>query len=241
MGTKNIKAMSYKELKQEVYETNLQIVKHNLVTLTWGNTSAIDRGRGVFAIKPSGVAYELLTWQDIVLVDLEGQVVEKGLKPSSDTATHLELYLGFNEIGAVVHTHSRWATIWAQAGKDLPALGTTHADHFNGPVPCVPPLGQKEVDEAYEKSTGVAIVQTFSERGIDPVSMPACLLANHASFSWGKSSRQAFENAVALEDCAMMAYHTLMLNGGATLPDHILNKHYERKHGKNAYYGQKGG
>jgi L-ribulose-5-phosphate 4-epimerase len=225
-------------LKKEAFEINMAIVQHKLVVLTWGNASALDRSSGIMAIKPSGVAYDTLTWQDMVLVDLEGKVIESKLKPSSDTLTHLEIYKGFAEVSGIVHTHSPWATTWAQAGKSIPALGTTHADHFSGGVPCLPTLTLEQVEEGYEKFTGTTLVEYFVSNRINPSHIPACLLSGHASFVWGKSVSKAFENAVALESCAKMAYHTLMLNPLATFPDHILNKHFRRKHGKDAYYGQ---
>ena len=176
----------------------------------------------------------------MVLVGLEGKVIDSKLKPSSDTLTHLEIYKGFAGVSGIVHTHSPWATIWAQAGKSIPALGTTHADHFSGDVPCLPPLTKVQVDEGYEKTTGSMLVDYFSNNKINPLHIPACLLSGHASFVWGKSIAKALENAVALESCAHMAYHTLILNQLAVFPDHILNKHFTRKHGKDAYYGQKG-
>jgi L-ribulose-5-phosphate 4-epimerase len=227
-------------LKKEAFEINMAIVQHKLVVLTWGNASALDRSSGIMAIKPSGVAYDTLTWQDMVLVDLEGKVIDSKLKPSSDTLTHLEIYKGFPDVGGIVHTHSPWATTWAQAGKPIPALGTTHADHFSGDVPCLPPLTKVQVEEGYEKATGSTLVNYFLQNQIHPLHIPACLLSGHASFVWGKTIAKALENAVALESCAQMAYHTLMLNPLVNFPDYILNKHFTRKHGKDAYYGQKG-
>jgi L-ribulose-5-phosphate 4-epimerase len=227
-------------LKKEAFEINMAIVQHKLVVLTWGNASAIDRASGIMAIKPSGVAYDTLTWQDMVLVDLDGNVIDSKLKPSSDTLTHLEIYKGFSDVCGIVHTHSPWATAWAQAGKSIPALGTTHADHFSGDVPCLPPLTLGQVEEGYEKLTGSTLVDYFLSNQINPLHIPACLLSGHASFVWGKTIFKALENAVALESCAEMAYHTLMLNPSVNFPDYILNKHFMRKHGKDAYYGQKG-
>jgi len=226
------------QLKQESFEVNMGIVRERLVVLTWGNASSFDRANGIFAIKPSGVSYSLLKWQDMVLVDLDGNVIESKLKPSSDTLTHLEIYKGFNSVAGIVHTHSPWATIWAQASKPIPALGTTHSDHFNGDVPCLPYLQKDKVESAYEKETGIQIVEYFKEQKIDPVHMPACLLSGHASFSWGETSNKAFENAVALEYCANMAYHSKQINSNINFPSYILSKHFTRKHGENAYYGQ---
>jgi len=225
-------------LKKEAFEINRAIVQHKLVVLTWGNASALDRPLGIMAIKPSGVAYDMLTWQDMVLVDLDGNVIDSKLKPSSDTLTHLEIYKGFSDVGGIVHTHSPWATSWAQAGKSIPALGTTHADHFSGVVPCLPTLTKVQVDEGYEKATGSTLVDYFLRNKINPLHIPACLLSGHASFVWGKTISKALENAIALESCAQMAYHTLTLNPSANFPDYILNKHFTRKHGKDAYYGQ---
>jgi L-ribulose-5-phosphate 4-epimerase len=226
------------QLKQEAFEVNIGIVRERLVVLTWGNASSIDHSSGIFAIKPSGVAYSALKWQDMVLVDLEGKVVDSKLKPSSDTLTHLEIYKGFNKVGGIVHTHSPWATVWAQAGKSIPVLGTTHSDHFNGDVPCLPYLEKEKVESAYEKETGVQIVNFFNKRKIEPIHMPACILSGHASFTWGNTSNKAFENAIALEACAHMAYHSLILNNNVQFPEYILNKHFFRKHGEKAYYGQ---
>jgi L-ribulose-5-phosphate 4-epimerase len=226
------------QIKKEAFEVNMAIVKERLVVLTWGNASSIDRSAGIFAIKPSGVAYSELNWQDMVLVDLEGKVVDSKLKPSSDTKTHLEIYKGFNSVGGIVHTHSPWATTWAQACKSIPVLGTTHSDHFNGDVPCLPYLSKEKVDKDYEKETGIQIVDFFNENNIDPIHMPACLLSGHASFTWGKTSQKALENAIALEACASMAFHSIQLNSQIVFPNYILNKHFSRKHGEKAYYGQ---
>jgi L-ribulose-5-phosphate 4-epimerase len=227
------------QLKQEAFEVNMGIVRERLVILTWGNASSFDRANGIFAIKPSGVSYSLLKWQDMVLVDLDGNVIDSKLKPSSDTLTHLEIYKGFNSVGGIVHTHSPWATIWAQACKSIPVLGTTHSDHFNGDVPCIPYLVKDKVENAYEKETGIQIVKFFEEKKLKPIHMPGCLLSGHASFTWGKNSQIAFENAVALEACAHMTYHSLSINSKIEFPYYILEKHFSRKHGANAYYGQK--
>jgi len=226
------------QIKKEAFEVNIAIVREKLVVLTWGNASSIDRSSGIFAIKPSGVEYSALKWQDMVLVDLEGKVVDSKLKPSSDTKTHLEMYKGFKSVGGIVHTHSPWATTWAQACKSIPVLGTTHSDHFNGHVPCLPYLSKDKVEIDYEKETGNQIVQFFNEETIDPIHIPACLLSGHASFTWGETSQKALENAVALEACAQMAYQSILLNNNIKFPDYILSKHFSRKHGKKAYYGQ---
>ena len=226
-------------LKQEAFEVNMGIVREKLVVLTWGNASSIDRASGIFAIKPSGVSYSLLKWQDMVLVDLDGNVIDSKLRPSSDTLTHLEIYKGFNSVEGVVHTHSPWATIWAQAGKSIPVLGTSHSDHFNGNVPCLPFLKKDKVERSYEKETGKQIVDFFNKQLLDPVQMPACLLSGHAPFTWGETSQKSLENAIALEACANMAYHSLIVNSKIEFPHYILQKHYSRKHGKNASYGQK--
>jgi L-ribulose-5-phosphate 4-epimerase len=227
------------QLKQEAFEVNMGIVRERLVVLTWGNASSFDRSNGIFAIKPSGVSYSLLKWQDMVLVDLDGNVIDSKLKPSSDTLTHLEIYKGFNSVGGIVHTHSPWATIWAQASKSIPVLGTTHSDHFNGDVPCLPYLNKDKVERAYEKETGIQIVEYFKEHNLEPIHMPGCLLSGHASFTWGENSNKAFENAVALESFANMAYHSKQLNPNINFPSYVLSKNFTRKHGENAYYGQK--
>lgn len=228
----------FDQLKQEAFEINMGIVRERLVVLTWGNASSFDSAHGIFAIKPSGVSYSLLKWQDMVLVDLDGNIIDSKLKPSSDTLTHLEIYKGFSSVGGIVHTHSPWATIWAQACKSIPVLGTTHSDHFNGDIPCIPYLVKTKVDNAYEKETGIQIVKFFKEKKLEPIHMPACLLSGHASFTWGKTSNLAFENAIALEACANMAYHSTILNSKIEFPYYILDKHFLRKHGGSAYYGQ---
>jgi L-ribulose-5-phosphate 4-epimerase len=227
-------------LKQKVLEANLQLPKHQLVTFTWGNVSGIDRDQNLVVIKPSGVPYETLIMDDLVVVDLEGKVVEGQLRPSSDTPTHLALYRAFPEIGGVVHTHSPWATSWAQSGRAIPALGTTHADYFYGEIPITRELTQGEVERSYELETGNVIIETLQSRGIDPVAMPGVLVFNHAPFSWGKDADQAVHNAVVLEEVAKMALQTFQLNPQVQpISQYILDKHYLRKHGKNAYYGQK--
>lgn len=231
--------MSHDVLKKEVCAINKEIVAAGLVTLTWGNASAVDRHHGVVAIKPSGVPYEALTPDDIVVVNLAtGNVVEGRLRPSSDTATHLELFRAFPNIGGIVHTHSRFATIWAQACRPIPCLGTTHADHFHGPVPLMRALTVEEVESDYEAATGRAIVESFRSAGINPDHVPAALLPGHAPFAWGPTLRKALENAIALESVAEMAMHTLSINPDCVLPDHVLEKHFMRKHGPSAYYGQ---
>ena len=227
-------------LKEEVYQANLALPKHGLVKYTWGNVSAIDRKSGLFVIKPSGVDYEKMQSKDMVVCDLQGNVVEGELNPSSDMPTHAVLYQAFDQLGGIVHTHSTWATIWAQAGLDLPAMGTTHADTFYGSVPCARFLTQKEIDEGYEAQTGEVIVETFKERQLDPLAIPGVLLHGHGPFTWGKTAEQAVMNAVVLDEVAKMNVFTRQLNSYAQeLPQRILDKHYLRKHGKNAYYGQK--
>jgi L-ribulose-5-phosphate 4-epimerase len=228
------------DLKEEVLEANLMLMTEGLVHLTWGNVSGIDRERGLVVIKPSGVPYEELEVESLVVVDLEGRIVEGDLRPSSDTPTHLVLYREFTDIGGVTHTHSTHATILSQAGRDLPCFGTTHADHFFGTVPLVRELSESEVAEDYEANTGHAIVSCFRERGLSPIEMPACLQKFHAPFTWGKSALDSVKNSIALEVCAEMALAGWSLNPGqAVLPEHILRKHYLRKHGAGAYYGQK--
>ena len=227
------------KLKQEVLTANLQLPEHGLVTFTWGNVSGIDREKGLVVIKPSGVAYAELKLEDMVVVDLDGNIVEGDLRPSSDTATHLALYKAFSEIGGVVHTHSPWATTWAQASQPIPALGTTHADYFYGEIPVTRPLLQKEVEGAYEMETGNIIIDTFKSLDLDPISMPGVLVSGHAPFCWGKSAEEAVHNAVVLEEVAKMAFHTFQLNQQANAIDQfLLDKHYFRKHGSKAYYGQ---
>lgn len=227
------------ELKKRVYEANMLLPKYQLVTFTWGNVSEIDRESGIFAIKPSGVEYDKLTPDDMVLVDLEGNVVEGHLKPSSDTATHVEIYKAFESVGGVVHTHSSYATSWAQAGRSIPCYGTTHADYIYGEVPCLRALSSKEIDDAYEVNTGLLIVNSFKDMNIDPAAVPAVLCKNHGPFTWGKNANEAVHNAVVLEEVAKMAYRTESINPQVTpAPSHLQDKHYFRKHGANAYYGQ---
>jgi len=228
----------YEALKQQVYDANMALQKHGLVVFTWGNVSGIDRRQGVIAIKPSGVGYERLTPDSIVLVDLQGNVVEGNLRPSSDSPTHLELYRSFPGIGGVCHTHSTYATMWAQAQREIPCFGTTHADHFYGPVPVTDTLTRDEIDGPYEQNTGLVIVRRFTK--IDPLQMPAVLVANHGPFTWGKDPAQSVENAVVLEQVALMAYGTLLVNARQDcISQALLDRHYLRKHGKNAYYGQR--
>ena len=227
------------KLKREVLDANLQLPEHGLVTFTWGNVSGINREQGLVVIKPSGVAYSDLKLDDLVVVDLEGSVVEGDLRPSSDTATHLALYKSFKDIGGIVHTHSPWATSWAQAAIAIPALGTTHADYFYGEIPCTRSLTKAEVDNAYEQETGNVIIETFEKQGLDPVAMPGVLVAKHAPFAWGRNANEAVHNAVVLEEVAKMALHTFQLNRYVgSMDQFLLDKHYLRKHGANAYYGQ---
>ncbi|WP_276316186.1 L-ribulose-5-phosphate 4-epimerase [Paenibacillus lignilyticus] len=227
-------------LKQAVWEANMELPRYGLVTFTWGNVSGIDRESGLVAIKPSGVPYEELRAEQIVLVDLDGNVVEGSLRPSSDTPTHVALYKAFEGIGGIVHTHSPWATSWAQAGRAIPALGTTHADYFYGEIPCTRPMTEAEISGAYELETGNVIIETFVKRGIDPLQVPAALVYSHAPFCWGKDAHNAVHNAVVVEEAAKMALHTFQLNPQVQPMDqHLLDRHYLRKHGKNAYYGQK--
>ncbi|WP_434996652.1 L-ribulose-5-phosphate 4-epimerase [Vibrio scophthalmi] len=228
----------YNELKQRVLNANLQLPKYGLVTFTWGNVSEIDRERGVIAIKPSGVEYSDMTADDIVIVHLDGHIVEGKLNPSSDTATHIEIYKAFPMIGGVVHTHSRSATIWAQAGIDIPALGTTHADYFYGDIPCTRRLSTSEIADEYEKNTGLVIIEEFMHRNIDPMAVPSVIVAGHAPFSWGKDATDAVHNAVVLEEISAMALATRTLNSGIKIQPELSDKHYLRKHGANAYYGQ---
>ncbi|CAM3545512.1 L-ribulose-5-phosphate 4-epimerase UlaF [Vibrio aerogenes CECT 7868] len=228
----------YSELKEKVLEANLQLPRHGLVTFTWGNVSEIDRASGILAIKPSGVEYSQMTTDDIVIVDLDGIVVEGQLNPSSDTATHIEIYKAFPDVGGVVHTHSRNATIWAQAGLDIPALGTTHADYFYGDIPCTRCLTKDEISQNYEKNTGLVIVEEFALRQLDPMSVPSVIVSGHAPFSWGKDATDAVHNAVVLEEVAAMAIATRSLNSGIKIQQALSDKHYLRKHGANAYYGQ---
>ena len=227
------------ELKKQVYEANMLLPKYGLVTFTWGNVSGIDKDKGLFVIKPSGVEYDKLTPEDMVVMDLEGNKVEGRYNPSSDTATHLELYKAFPEIGGVVHTHSSYATSFAQAGRDIPCYGTTHADYIYGPVPCLRCLTKEEIDEAYEENTGHLIVNEFTRMGKDIMAVPAVLCKNHGPFSWGKDCFDAVHNAVVLEEVAKMAMRTELINPEVKpAPQELQDKHYYRKHGANAYYGQ---
>ena len=227
------------QLKKEVYEANMLLPKYHLITFTWGNVSGIDRESGLFVIKPSGVEYDQLTPEDMVVVDLKGNKVEGKYNPSSDTATHVVLYNRFPEIGGVVHTHSSWATSWAQAGRDIPCYGTTHADYFYGAIPCVRNLTKEEIEEAYEKNTGVLIADDFEEKNRDYIAVPGVLCKNHGVFTWGKDAHEAVHNAVVVEEVAKMAHHTMTLNPHVKpAPQYLLDKHYFRKHGANAYYGQ---
>ncbi|MEH7254246.1 L-ribulose-5-phosphate 4-epimerase [Neobacillus niacini] len=227
-------------LKEEVFQANLDLPKHGLVKFTWGNASAIDRESGLFVIKPSGVDYETMKASDMVVVDLDGIVVEGELNPSSDTMTHAVLYKHFPKIGGIVHTHSTWATIWAQAGLDVPAMGTTHADTFYGSIPCARFLTQEEIDGGYEAETGHVIIETFQEHGLDVLAVPGVLLHGHGPFTWGKDVKSAVMNSVVLDEVAKMNLFARGLNHFAVeLPQRILDKHYLRKHGENAYYGQK--
>ena len=226
------------ELKKAVYEANMLLPKYNLVTFTWGNVSQIDRETGYFAIKPSGVDYEKLTPDDMVIMDLEGNKIDGRYNPSSDTPTHLELYRAFPKIGGVVHTHSPWATSWAQAGRGIPCYGTTHADYMYGEIPCVRCLTKEEIDTAYEKNTGLLIVDYFKDKDYEAV--PAVLCKNHGPFTWGKDGHEAVHNAVVLEEVAKMAARCEMINPQVKpAPQELQDKHYYRKHGVNAYYGQK--
>lgn len=229
-----------KQLKKTVLRANLALPKYQLVTFTWGNVSAVDRERGVIVIKPSGVEYDVMSVDDMVVVDLiSGEVVEGNKKPSSDTPTHLELYRQFPDIGGIVHTHSRHATIWAQAARDLPAFGTTHADYFYGTIPCTRLMTDAEIQGEYELETGKVIVETFRERGIDPNQVPAALVASHGPFAWGKDAETAVHNAVVLEEVAYMNLFSLQLTPKLpSMQQTLLDKHYLRKHGKDAYYGQ---
>ena len=227
------------QLKQQVYEANMELPKRGLVTYTWGNVSGIDRASGLFVIKPSGVEYDELRPEDLVVMDLNGNKVEGDLNPSSDTRTHLELYKAFPDIGGVVHTHSPHAVAWAQAGRDIPAFGTTHADYFYGPIPCARALTQEEIDEDYEKNTGKVIIEEFTKRGIQPMHVPAVICSSHGPFTWGKDAAQAVYHAVVLEEAANTAIYTIQIDpNAAPAPQRIQDKHFLRKHGPNAYYGQ---
>jgi len=225
------------KLKESVYKANIDLVKHGLVIFTWGNVSFFDREKKLMVIKPSGISYEEMKPGQMVVVDEKGNVVEGTLNPSSDTATHLVLYKNFPGISAVVHTHSEWAASWAQAGKEIPALGTTHADYFYGDIPCTRQLTEKEIEGDYELETGNVIVETFN--GIDPKHIPGILVHSHGPFTWGNSPENAVENAVVLEQIAKMAFNTFLLEKNPEFDKKLLDKHFIRKHGKDAYYGQK--
>lgn len=225
------------ELKMAVWKANMELPKRGLVIYTWGNVSGIDRDKGLVVIKPSGVPYEELRVEDMVVLDLAGNKVEGDLNPSSDTDTHLTLYKAFSEVGGIVHTHSTWATVWCQSGMSLPPLGGTHGDYFFGDIPCTRGMTAEEINESYEAQTGNVIIETFS--GKDPLEVPAVLVRSHAPFSWGKDPAEAVHNAVVIEEVAKLAYHTLALNPTAAMDKAILDKHFWRKHGSGAYYGQK--
>lgn len=226
------------ELKQLVYEANMLLPKYHLVTFTWGNVSAIDREKGLFVIKPSGVDYQVMKPEDMVVIDMKGNRVEGTYNPSSDTATHLELYKAFPEMGGIVHTHSSWATSWAQAGRSIPCYGTTHADYFYGEILCARSLTAEEINQEYEKNTGLVIIEAF--KGKDSMASPGVLCTNHGPFAWGKDAHEAVHNAVVMEEVAKMAYRSEQLNPDIQAAPQVLqDKHYFRKHGANAYYGQK--
>lgn len=225
------------ELKEQVLQANLQLPKHDLVTFTWGNVSGLDRESGLVVIKPSGVSYDSMTAADMVVVDLDGKVVEGTWKPSSDTPTHVALYRAFPTMGGIVHTHSRWATTFAQAGRGIPAMGTTQGDYFYGEIPCTRPMTEEEIQGEYEKETGNVIIETF--QGVDPMTIPAVLVYSHGPFTWGKDPMEAVHNAVVLEEVAFMDWHAMVLNPAqGPMQQALLNKHYLRKHGPGAYYGQ---
>lgn len=226
------------ELKERVCRANIDLVRHGLVLFTWGNVSALDPSGELVVIKPSGVAYDGMRPEDMVVVDMDGRVVEGEYRPSSDTPTHIELYRAFS-MGGIVHTHSKWATIWSQAGRDVPFLGTTHADHFYGDIPATREMTDTEITGAYEAKTGAVIVETFRERDIDPRQVPAVLVRNHGPFAWGNTPEKAVENAAVLEYIAEMAYFSLDINEDVAMRQTLLDRHYLRKHGVNAYYGQR--
>lgn len=225
------------KLKEDVFKANLDLVKHGLVIFTWGNVSGIDRESGLVVIKPSGVSYDTMKVSDMVVVDLDGRVVEGDLRPSSDTPTHLALYKAFPEIGGIVHTHSTYATAWAQAGIDLPNIGTTHADYFHNAVPCTADMTAEEVNGDYELETGNVIIKRFN--GLNPIHTPGVLVKNHGPFTWGKTPAEAVHNAVVLEQVAKMASIAYTVNPNLTMNPLLIEKHFNRKHGPNAYYGQK--
>jgi len=224
------------KLKEQVFQANIDLVKHGLVIFTWGNVSGIDRGKDLVVIKPSGISYDKMKPKDMVVMNLYGQVVEGNLKPSSDTPTHLVLYRQFQNIGGVVHTHSGWATSWAQAGKGIPAIGTTHADYFYGEIPCTRKMTKEEIEGEYELETGRVIVERFKD--LDPDQIPGVLVNNHGPFAWGASADNAVHNAIVMEEVAKMTFRSFQLNPGTAMDQVLLDKHFLRKHGKNAYYGQ---
>ena len=224
------------QLKKEVCDANLALVRHGLVILTWGNVSAIDRETGLVVIKPSGVSYDDMRPEDMVVVDLDGNIVDGTLRPSSDTPTHLEIYKAFVEVGAVVHTHSTYATAWAQACRSIPNIGTTHADHFHLDIPCTNEMSKEQIERSYEAETGVSIVEAFE--GKEPMHTPAVLVAHHGPFTWGKNAAAAVQNSVVLEQVAKMASISVALNQQIEMNQNLIEKHYNRKHGANAYYGQ---
>ncbi|MBI9011430.1 MAG: L-ribulose-5-phosphate 4-epimerase [Clostridiales bacterium] len=227
------------KLKQEVYDANIELVTQNLVIYTWGNVSAIDRETDLVVIKPSGVKYDRMKPSDMVVVDLDGNIIEGEMKPSSDTPTHLELYRCFKHINGVVHTHSEWATSWAQACRDVPSYGTTHADYFYGDIPCTRSLTKEEIKTNYELNTGKVIIETLVKKNYKPLEMPGIIVSNHGPFTWGESAMDAVHNAKVVEEVCKMAFRTEKLNQTVKkIDDHLLDKHYLRKHGKNAYYGQ---
>ena len=225
------------ELKERVLKANLLLPEYKLITFTWGNVSGIDREKGLVVIKPSGVSYDTMTAEDMVVVDLDGNVVEGKWRPSSDTATHLELYKAFPNIGGIVHTHSRWATTFAQAGMAIPAMGTTQGDYFYGDIPCTRPMTDEEIQGEYEKETGKVIVETFEK--LDPDAIPGVVVYSHGPFTWGKDPMEAVHNSVVMEEVAFMDWHAMVLNPSqGSMQQSLLDRHYLRKHGKNAYYGQ---
>lgn len=230
---------SFKELKRACYEANIELNALDLVIYTFGNVSEVDRSEAVFAIKPSGVAYEVLTPEDIVIVDYDNQIVEGNMRPSSDTKTHAWLYKNWEQIGGIAHTHATFSVAWAQAQKDIPILGTTHADHLTQDIPCAPPMRDDLIAGNYEHNTGIQITDCFNDRNLDYREVPMVLIGNHGPFSWGKDAAKAVYHSKVLEELARMAYLTLQINPNAPrLKDSLINKHYERKHGKDAYYGQ---
>ncbi len=229
----------YQAIKESAYEANMQLPALGLVLFTFGNASAVDRDQGVFAIKPSGVPYDQLRVEDMVIVDFDNNIIEGKLRPSSDTKTHAVLYKNWENIGGIVHTHSTYATAWAQAQKDIPIMGTTHADHTTVDIPCAPPMSDEMIKGDYEYETGLQIINEFNRRGLSPKEVEMIIVGNHAPFTWGKTEKKAVYHAAVLEECAKMAYLALQINPQAPrLKNSLIEKHYERKHGPNAYYGQ---